>query len=138
MSQFLRQLPRTINASRTFTTSAAKMGVTKTTTSEGTGPSPIKGQTVSMHYTGWLKQDYNKADKSNLAFDSSVKRGTPFRTQIGVGSLIKGWDEGVPQMKVGEKAILDITSDYGYGPRGMGPIPGGADLIFEVELLAIQ
>ncbi|KAL7972047.1 FK506-binding protein [Trichoderma sp. SZMC 28014] len=75
-----------------------------------------------------------------LKFDSSVDRKVPFDVQIGVGGLIKGWDEAVPLMKVGEKARLDITSDFAYGARGVGNglIPGGADLIFDVELLKIR
>ena len=71
-------------------------------------------------------------------FDSSHKRGRPFRFQIGIGKVIKGWDEGVLNMKIGEKATLHISSDYGYGTAGAGGvIPPNADLIFEVELLEI-
>ncbi|OUM62071.1 hypothetical protein PIROE2DRAFT_11721, partial [Piromyces sp. E2] len=71
-------------------------------------------------------------------FDSSRQRGQPFRTVIGVGRLIKGWDEGIPTMSLGESAILSITPEYGYGARGAGAsIPPNADLIFEVELLEI-
>jgi len=71
-------------------------------------------------------------------FDASRDRGRPFKFTIGVGQVIKGWDEGVIQMSLGEKAILRITSDYGYGPRGAGGvIPPNADLTFEVELLEI-
>ncbi|KAK1839043.1 peptidyl-prolyl cis-trans isomerase, partial [Colletotrichum chrysophilum] len=71
-------------------------------------------------------------------FDSSVGRGD-FITRIGVGQVIKGWDEGVTTMKVGEKATLDITSDYAYGERGFtGHIPPRADLIFDVELKHVE
>ncbi|CAE7573310.1 fkh1 [Symbiodinium natans] len=84
-----------------------------------------------MHYTGTLS--------SGKKFDSSRDRGQPFRTQIGVGQVIRGWDEGVPTMSLGEKAILRMTSDYGYGSRGAGRvIPPNADLTFEVELLRIN
>jgi FK506-binding protein 1 len=72
-------------------------------------------------------------------FDSSIDKGRPFRFTIGIGQVIRGWDEGVAQMTLGEKAILKITSDYGYGARGAGRvIPPHADLTFEVELLDIE
>ncbi|CAK7198183.1 FK506-binding protein 1B [Sporothrix eucalyptigena] len=91
------------------------MGVTKTTHQEGSGATPNKGDRVTIEYTGYLK-DTSKPDNKGNQFDSSVGRGD-FVTAIGVGQVIKGWDEGVVQMKVGEKATLDITSDYGYGAR---------------------
>ena len=74
--------------------------------------------------------------KDGTKFDSSVDRNEPFKFQLGQGMVIKGWDIGFASMKKGEKAVLTITSDYGYGDRGSPPkIPGGATLIFEVELL---
>merc|ERR1712086_190969 len=86
---------------------------------------------ITMHYTGTLT--------NGTKFDSSVDRGQPFQCQIGVGQVIKGWDEGVLKIKVGSKGVLNITSDFGYGARGAGGvIPPNADLIFEVELLAIN
>ncbi|KAF9121563.1 FK506 binding protein proline rotamase rapamycin-binding protein [Mortierella sp. 14UC] len=108
------------------------MGVTKTLITAGDGVNfPKVGDTVTMHYVGTL------ADGSK--FDSSRDRNKPFVTQIGVGRVIKGWDEGVPQMTLGEKAVLSISPDYGYGPRGYPPvIPANADLTFEVELLKIN
>jgi len=85
-----------------------------------------------MHYVGTLQADGSK-------FDSSRDRGSPFVTKIGVGQVIKGWDEGVPQLSLGETAKLVITADYGYGARGYPPvIPGNSTLIFEVELLKIN
>ncbi|KAF1973584.1 putative FK506-binding protein 1 [Bimuria novae-zelandiae CBS 107.79] len=114
------------------------MGVTKTTISEGSGPSPKKGDTVTMLYTGWLK---NADGSKGKEFDSTQKPGRgPFQTAIGVGRVIKGWDEGVPQMKLGEKATLDISSDYAYGSQdvGGGLIPANSNLIFEVELQKIN
>ncbi|KAF9923476.1 FK506 binding protein proline rotamase rapamycin-binding protein [Linnemannia zychae] len=107
------------------------MGVTKTVISPGNGTDfPKTGDTVVMHYVGTL------ADNSK--FDSSRDRNKPFTTQIGVGRVIKGWDEAVPQMSVGEKAVLQISPDYGYGARGYPPvIPPNSDLTFEVELLQI-
>ncbi|EFX04327.1 fkbp-type peptidyl-prolyl cis-trans isomerase [Grosmannia clavigera kw1407] len=113
------------------------MGVTKTTHQEGSGPSPGVGQRVTIEYTGFLK-DTSKPGNKGKQFDSSVGRGD-FVTSIGVGQVIKGWDEGVMQMKVGEKATLDISSDFGYGTRGFtGHIPPNADLIFDVHLKKIQ
>ena len=102
-------------------------------TQVGTGASPTKGKTCVMHYTGWLYSDGKKGKK----FDSSVDRGEPFEFQIGVGQVIKGWDEGVMSMKIGGKRTLVIPPDLGYGARGVGGglIPGGATLLFEVELL---
>jgi peptidylprolyl isomerase len=98
---------------------------------EGTGARPKPGETVNVHYTGWLK--------SGQKFDSSVDRGEPFAFPIGKGRVIKGWDEGVGTMKVGGKRKLVIPAHLGYGDRGAGNvIPPGATLIFEVELLGIQ
>ena len=97
-------------------------------TQEGTGASPVAGQMVTMHYTGKLTD--------GSVFDSSVTRGQPFQCQIGVGQVIKGWDQGVPQMKKGGKAIFTIPPEMGYGAQGAGGvIPPNATLIFEVELI---
>ncbi|KAI6085375.1 FK506-binding protein 1B [Hypoxylon rubiginosum] len=113
------------------------MGVTKTINEEGTGTQPVARQTVTIEYTGYLK-DTTKPGNKGTQFDSSVGR-RDFVTQIGVGQVIKGWDEGVLTMKVGEKATLDITSDYGYGARGFtGHIPPNADLIFDVWLKDVK
>lgn len=101
----------------------------------GTGASPQKGQTCVMHYTGWLWVDGAKGSK----FDSSVDRGRPFEFPIGTGRVIKGWDEGVATMQVGGKRTLLIPAALGYGDRGAGGvIPGGATLLFEVELLGVR
>ncbi|KAG0246386.1 hypothetical protein BGX31_002687 [Mortierella sp. GBA43] len=107
------------------------MGVVKNTIKAGDGVRfPKRGQTVIIHYTGKLK-------KNGKVFDSSIG-GDPFETVIGVGDVIRGWDEGVPLLSVGEKATLDITSDYAYGEEGADDdIPPNSDLIFEVELVAI-
>ncbi|ODA83246.1 hypothetical protein RJ55_01758 [Drechmeria coniospora] len=113
------------------------MGVTKTTITEGTGVVPSPGDRVSIEYTGWLK-DTSKPGNKGDQFDSSVGRGD-FVVAIGTGAVIKGWDEGVTQMKVGEKATLDITPDYGYGSHGFpGAIPPNSALIFDVELKAVK
>ncbi len=101
----------------------------------GTGASPKSGDTCVMHYTGWLYDNGTKGAK----FDSSVDRGQPFAFTIGVGQVIKGWDEGVSSMKVGGKRTLIIPPELGYGARGAGRvIPPNATLLFEVELLGIQ
>ncbi|KXJ92481.1 FKBP-type peptidyl-prolyl cis-trans isomerase [Microdochium bolleyi] len=113
------------------------MGVTKTTHSEGTGAQPKQGDTVTIEYTGFLN-DPSAPNQKGKQFDSSVGRGD-FQTKIGVGQVIQGWDEGVPTMKVGEKATLYITSDYGYGARGFGNvIPPNSDLIFDVHLKNVR
>jgi peptidylprolyl isomerase len=97
----------------------------------GTGASPTAGQTVVVHYTGWLQD--------GTQFDSSVDRGQPFSFVLGKGNVIPGWDEGVATMKVGGKRQLVIPPALGYGESGSGSvIPANATLIFEVELLEIQ
>jgi peptidylprolyl isomerase len=102
----------------------------------GTGASPTPGQRCLVHYTGWLNDGRNGRGKK---FDSSVDQGKALAIPIGVGRVIKGWDEGVISMKVGGKRTLYIPSYLGYGPRGAGgDIPPNADLIFDVELVAIQ
>jgi FKBP-type peptidyl-prolyl cis-trans isomerase FkpA len=96
----------------------------------GTGLEAKAGQTVVVHYTGWLTDGQK--------FDSSVDSGKPFSFPLGAGRVIKGWDEGVAGMKVGGKRKLMIPPQLGYGARGAGNvIPPNADLIFEVQLLDI-
>jgi FKBP-type peptidyl-prolyl cis-trans isomerase FkpA len=101
----------------------------------GEGATAAAGQNVTVHYTGWLRNDDGT---TGAKFDSSKDRGDPFRFALGAGQVIRGWDEGVQGMKVGGTRRLTIPSALGYGARGAGgAIPPNATLIFDVELLAV-
>lgn len=104
----------------------------------GQGEAIKAGQTAVVHYTGWLhdpQAENNRGEK----FDSSRDRGQSFSFPLGAGRVIRGWDEGVAGMLVGERRILTIPAEMGYGARGAGNvIPPGATLIFDVELLEIR
>lgn len=97
---------------------------------KGTGKMPVKGGKVSVHYTGKLTND--------TVFDSSIKRGQPISFKLGVGQVIKGWDEGIALLHVGDKARFTIPSNLGYGERAVGSIPANSTLIFDVELVDAQ
>ena len=102
---------------------------------EGSGEVAKKGMTVRVHYTGWLDNNGVPGKK----FDSSHDRKVPFSFGLGAGRVIKGWEEGVSGMKVGEKRRLYIPSALGYGSRGAGGvIPPHSKLIFDVELLSVK
>ena len=95
---------------------------------EGSGPVVPKGATVKVHYTGKLDD--------GTVFDSSVTRGEPIEFQVGVGQVIRGWDEGITQLTKGQKAVLTCPPHYAYGPQGSGElIPANATLTFEVEVI---
>ncbi len=101
----------------------------------GAGDLASKGQSVTVHYTGWLYQDGEQGAK----FDSSKDRGDPFVFSLGAGMVIRGWDEGVAGMRVGGTRVLIIPAVLGYGARGAGGvIPPNATLKFEVELLGVK
>ncbi len=116
-----------VSAKTITTASGLKYQVLK----KGTGAVATAYHMVTVHYTGWLTD--------GKKFDSSVDRGQPFQFSLGAGQVIKGWDEGVAGMKVGEKRKLTIPPDLGYGERGAGGvIPPNATLVFDVELLDVQ
>jgi peptidylprolyl isomerase len=128
-------MPVSVLAQGSGKTMTTASGLQITDSKVGAGASPKTGQICVMHYTGWLYQNGAKGQK----FDSSVDRGQPFEFPIGTGRVIKGWDEGVADMKVGGKRTLIIPPALGYGARGAGGvIPPNATLLFEVELLAIK
>lgn len=106
-------------------------GLTYTQTQEGTGAKPKAGDTVAVHYTGTLE--------NGTKFDSSRDRGQPIEFRLGVGQVIQGWDKGIMELSVGERGVLTIAPDLGYGAHGAGGvIPGNATLIFDVELVSIK
>lgn len=96
----------------------------------GTGEAVKPGDTVNVHYVGTLQ--------NGQEFDNSKKRGEPFEFKVGAGQVIKGWDEGLVGMKTGGERILVIPPAMAYGEQGIGPIPGGATLVFSIELVEIK
>lgn len=125
-----RQNSSSVANSTSMSSTTTPSGLKIADTVIGTGPAVKSGDTVTIHYKGTLLD--------GTKFDSSYDRNQPFSTRIGVGQVIKGWDEGIVGMQVGGKRTLTIPPELGYGPNGTGPIPGNSTLIFETELLAIK
>jgi len=109
---------------------ASESGVVVQEVVVGTGLEAQAGDLLTVHYVGTLSD--------GKVFDSSIDRNTPFSFTLGVGQVIRGWDDGVVGMKVGGKRTLIIAPDYGYGAQVAGPIPANSTLIFEVELLDVK
>jgi FKBP-type peptidyl-prolyl cis-trans isomerase len=105
-------------------------GLTYFITQAGTGAQLKAGDTVIVHYTGLLT--------NGKMFDSSVERGDPISFQLGAGQVIKGWDEGLQKLRIGDRATLIIPSDIAYGESGRGPIPPNATLVFLVEIVGVK
>ncbi|KAI9037953.1 peptidylprolyl isomerase family protein FPR2 [Aspergillus affinis] len=122
----MKLLPTLLLALTTLT-AAAELGIETTHKVDCTRKTK-KHDTIQMHYRGTLAADGSE-------FDASYKRNSPLRFILGAGRVIKGWDQGLLDMCVGEKRTLTIPPEYGYGDRGIGPIPGGSTLIFETELV---
>ena len=102
----------------------------------GTGAEAMNGQTVTTNYTGWL-YDENAPDNKGAAFDST-DGGAPFSFVLGAGSVIQGWEQGIPGMRVGGTRRLVIPPGLAYGSQGRGSIPPNATLIFDIELVGVQ
>jgi FKBP-type peptidyl-prolyl cis-trans isomerase len=112
-------------------------GLTARILKKGYGRAAEAGDLADVHYTGWLF-DETAADKRGSKFDSSVDRGDQFQFPLGAGRVIKGWDQGIVGMLIGEKRELTIAPEMAYGDRGAGGvIPPGATLVFEVELFSL-
>ncbi|NHZ91642.1 FKBP-type peptidyl-prolyl cis-trans isomerase [Massilia sp. CCM 8733] len=118
-----------------MSTITTESGLQYEDTTVGEGAEAQAGQHVTVHYTGWLRNDDGT---TGAKFDSSKDRNDPFQFPLGAGRVIKGWDEGVQGMKVGGARRLTIPASLGYGSRGAGgAIPPNATLIFDVELLKV-
>ena len=115
---------KAVKGSDTVTTAS---GLKYIVIKKGNGVKPASGQNIKVHYAGRLLD--------GTEFDNSIKRGEPIAFAVGTGMVIKGWDEGLLLMSKGEKRTLIIPPDLGYGPRGAGPIPPNATLVFDVELV---
>lgn len=127
-----------VNEQSQITTLEVAPGLSARILTEGGGNTAGTGQIAVVHYTGWL-YDETADNNRGKKFDSSVDRDEYFSFMLGAGRVIKGWDQGVTGMKLGEKRELTIAPEMGYGDRGAGAvIPPGATLIFEIELVEIQ
>lgn len=114
----------------------AKLALQQTDTKPGSGRPAISGNTVTIHYTGWLYSP--KSSKQRGArFDSSLD-AAPYIFKLGGGSVIQGWEQGIIGMKVGGKRTLIVPAELGFGKAGLGPVPSGANLIFDIELMDVK
>lgn len=125
----IKRVPATA-AAKSSPVGTTPSGLIYVITRHGEGLQPKTGDKVIVHYTGVLT--------NGMKFDSSLDRGQPFSFELGAGRVIKGWDEGIAKLHVGDQATLIIPSALGYGPKGIGTIPPDATLIFVVELVGIQ
>jgi len=134
------QAPDEVDFMTTAASAVTSLGVTDIQV--GTGAEVSAGQTAIVHYTGWLHAPGatdHVSDQKGRKFDSSRDRGEPFSFRVGGGEVIKGWDQGVAGMRIGGQRTLLIPAELGYGSRGAGGvIPGGAALVFDVELVGIR
>jgi peptidylprolyl isomerase len=121
------QLPEKAEKNKTYTTSSGLQIMFTEINPKNRQPKP--GDIVKVHYTGKLTND--------SIFDSSVKRGTPISFALGQGKVIKGWDEGIGYLHIGDKAVLTIPANLAYGEKKMGPIPANSKLIFDIELIDV-
>lgn len=120
-----------INKMENSNTITTESGLTITITKKGEGEKVLKGQMVSVNYTGLLT--------NGAMFDSSLTRNEPFSFPVGAGMVIKGWDEGLQNLRVGDHAILTIPPSIGYGANGAGGvIPPNATLVFIIEVLGVK
>lgn len=126
----IKRAPRTVVTAKPSPVGTTPSGLIYVITRHGEGLQPKTGDKVLVHYTGVLT--------NGMKFDSSLDRGQPFAFELGAGRVIKGWDEGIAKLHVGDQATLIIPSALGYGPKGIGTIPPDATLIFVVELVGIQ
>ena len=125
-------------AAGAVTPAAGVSSLQTVTLKPGTGPTIGGGQIAVVQYTGWL-YEAGATDHKGKEFDSSRNAHQPFKFPVGTGSVIKGWDQGVAGMKVGESRRLVIPPDLAYGDGGAGGvIPPGATLVFDVELVGIE
>lgn len=126
----IKRTPKTVVAPKPSPIGQTPSGLIYVITRHGEGAQPKAGDMVIVNYTGVLT--------NGVKFDSSLDRGRPFSFELGAGRVIKGWDEGIAKLHVGDQATLIIPSDLGYGEKGVGTIPKDATLIFIVELMGIQ
>lgn len=125
----VKRKPRTVVAATPSLIKTLPSGLSYIVTRRGEGRQPLPGDKVIVHYTGLMT--------SGVKFDSSLDRGQPFAFELGKGQVIKGWDEGIGKLRVGDQATFIVPPQLGYGEKGRGPIPPNATLIFVVELVGV-